>query len=470
MVTIKYPFTYKIGRNSPCPCASGKKFKHCCSPHLEAGLREKASELYEAGKFAEAETAYRAWLTQYKIWHEEHTVPFHRDEPEKADGLLVVDIEAVISILYSLSECLYRQKKTDQIDPLLKGTESLIDDVRYLFCIYSLRAYNFGIRGDFKSVKKVLKACHKPIYKDLVTFEFGLHYLRIYLDVLWTDMPLSECLSLTDLILDADTCAINEVEDLVRESTILFVYKDSISASQFAKKAIEKSKIVKTENSMDQQRLHLALGRALKIDYVITNIQEIAFKSIGEYKALLSSVSEKKILADINQDIGQVYDYLGDDETAKKYLQTAYNLNPTMEIKLDLARIHAIQGSCEKALEILSQIKLQQLEDNYKIDYYTSLAQIAIEKGDYALAGETEQNLAKLKTNLPVITDIKNEIRFALLNFIANRKEKEPFLYKTRKTINRIFLLQPNFFGLGINVNKLIEPKEWKKFEKSEHL
>jgi hypothetical protein len=55
MATIKYPFTYKIGRNSPCPCASGKKFKHCCSPHLEAGLKEKASELFEAGKFAEAQ-------------------------------------------------------------------------------------------------------------------------------------------------------------------------------------------------------------------------------------------------------------------------------------------------------------------------------------------------------------------------------------------------------------------------------
>lgn len=416
--------------------------------------------MFKAGKFAEAETAYRAFLTQYKIWHEEHTIPFYKDEPEKADGLLVVDIEAVISILYSLAECLSYQKKTDQIDPLLKGTERLIEDERFLFCVYSLRAYWFGVRGDFKSVKKVLKACHKPNYRNLITFEFGLHYLRIFLEVLWTDMPLSECLSLADLIIDAERGTVNEIEDLARKSTILYVYKDSISASELAKQAIQKSEIVKTENSMDQQRLHLALGRALEIDYVVSNIQENAFKAIGEYKALLCSVPEKKILADVNQEIGQVYDYMGDHEMAAKYLQTAYDLNPTTEIKLDLARIHAIQGSCEKALEVLSQIKLQQLEDNYKIDYYTSLAQIAIEKRDYGLAAETERNLAKLKTNLPIITDIRNEVRFGLLNFIADRKEKEPFLYKTRKTINRIFLLQPNFFGLGVNINKLIEPKE----------
>ena len=27
-----------IGRNDPCPCGSGKKFKKCCLPKVEAGL------------------------------------------------------------------------------------------------------------------------------------------------------------------------------------------------------------------------------------------------------------------------------------------------------------------------------------------------------------------------------------------------------------------------------------------------
>jgi hypothetical protein len=25
---------YKIGRNEPCPCGSGRKYKHCCSSDL----------------------------------------------------------------------------------------------------------------------------------------------------------------------------------------------------------------------------------------------------------------------------------------------------------------------------------------------------------------------------------------------------------------------------------------------------
>ena len=31
---------YKIGRNDPCPCGSGKKFKHCC---LSSGKYEEYS-------------------------------------------------------------------------------------------------------------------------------------------------------------------------------------------------------------------------------------------------------------------------------------------------------------------------------------------------------------------------------------------------------------------------------------------
>jgi predicted Zn-dependent protease len=30
----------KVGRNDPCPCGSGKKFKRCCQERVEAGKRE----------------------------------------------------------------------------------------------------------------------------------------------------------------------------------------------------------------------------------------------------------------------------------------------------------------------------------------------------------------------------------------------------------------------------------------------
>ena len=34
----------RVGRNEPCPCGSGKKFKHCHLEQLTAGVRAKVVE------------------------------------------------------------------------------------------------------------------------------------------------------------------------------------------------------------------------------------------------------------------------------------------------------------------------------------------------------------------------------------------------------------------------------------------
>jgi tetratricopeptide (TPR) repeat protein len=74
----------KVGRNEPCPCGSGRKYKKCCidAPKLPSGgrfvytdldlLSNKVRDLLEQGNFDEAETACRQLLEQY---------------PEQIDGL-----------------------------------------------------------------------------------------------------------------------------------------------------------------------------------------------------------------------------------------------------------------------------------------------------------------------------------------------------------------------------------------------
>jgi predicted Zn-dependent protease len=82
----------KPGRNDPCPCGSGKKYKKCCLPKDEAeadaayahGDDEIAAathvvvELVEAGKLAEAEAAARDLIMR------------HPDEPDGWDCLGIV--------------------------------------------------------------------------------------------------------------------------------------------------------------------------------------------------------------------------------------------------------------------------------------------------------------------------------------------------------------------------------------------
>lgn len=46
----------KPGRNDPCPCGSGKKYKRCCLPTDEAAARERAQQaLFDDDVFGDSE-------------------------------------------------------------------------------------------------------------------------------------------------------------------------------------------------------------------------------------------------------------------------------------------------------------------------------------------------------------------------------------------------------------------------------
>jgi len=91
----------KIGRNDPCPCGSGKKYKRCCLPQHEAAAAERAAaaaaqavaqlappaftwedddgldeasnrvvDLVHAGQFDAAEQAARELLVRYPDVHD----------------------------------------------------------------------------------------------------------------------------------------------------------------------------------------------------------------------------------------------------------------------------------------------------------------------------------------------------------------------------------------------------------------
>ena len=105
---------------------------------------DTAQYLYSQNKYKEAEEAYRAWLTQYIIWHKEHTIPFVKDRPEEADQMLLMDIEAIISILYFIINCMYHQNKQEEIDPFLERASDIINDSRYELKINCLHGWKKG--------------------------------------------------------------------------------------------------------------------------------------------------------------------------------------------------------------------------------------------------------------------------------------------------------------------------------------
>jgi len=83
---VEFSVMEKIGRNAPCPCGSGKKYKKCCLPmHQESSAQEFSAEpftlvpeftdldrlsnsvvdLIEEGRLEEAETVCHQLLVRY---------------------------------------------------------------------------------------------------------------------------------------------------------------------------------------------------------------------------------------------------------------------------------------------------------------------------------------------------------------------------------------------------------------------
>jgi hypothetical protein len=60
----------KIGRNQPCPCGSGKKYKHCCLPLEQAGRSVSPMAQMKISLMAEIEKIQRAAAERKERLHE----------------------------------------------------------------------------------------------------------------------------------------------------------------------------------------------------------------------------------------------------------------------------------------------------------------------------------------------------------------------------------------------------------------
>lgn len=134
----KHRKKYELGRNDLCLCKSGKKFKNCCEKPLSEKLFKNANMLFNKKDFHNAEIAFRAWLTQYIIWYNEHTLPFTKVDPEEAKEITDIDIKALVSICFSITKCYKELNEFDKITEFLDKCLDIIDDNKFRLEIQKL--------------------------------------------------------------------------------------------------------------------------------------------------------------------------------------------------------------------------------------------------------------------------------------------------------------------------------------------
>ena len=454
---------YKIERNSPCPCGSGRKFKKCCAQHLPFGqkLNEKAYNFLNEKNYEKAETVFRAFLTQYIVWYHEHTVPFRKACPREADSLLLIDIEAVMATILQITRCLYHQKKTDEIDVFLEHSEHIVWDPRHIFNVRSYRAFWRGYLGNTKDAKVLLRKADYGNIKLIADNTFGREGLLFVHKLLCLELPLSSNLEILEALLERVEKDIDLAKLLSHKALIYYLYLDKTSAEKFIDKAIEKIGTL-TENKKQIEVDYLAISaRARELKGIISVSEDASRLAIEDFINLIPLIEcNINMLSWVNSSIGRIYNFIGDLIKAKEYLQCSYNLKKTILTSLDLAHINSVLGNIEEARNCLNEIRVKDMDKNLCIDYYAVQAKIAIKTANKSLARAICKKLENLDISIPQLKELRDIIRLALYDMIANKSNSDSLIQRIIKGMSRYLILQPNIFGIGININEIIESWE----------
>jgi tetratricopeptide (TPR) repeat protein len=449
-----------ISQKSACPCRSGKKYKNCCAGTINTKIKEQYFQLYQKERFDEALTAYRAFLTQYIIWYNEHTVPFVNENPLAADELLSIDIEALIETIHGIACCLNQLNKIDEIDSFLQKCTDIVKDDRFMFYILGERAFWFLFQNEEQKAKNILLPLIGIDPGKIRTF-YERRYLEIFISLLWVYIPLGNCLKILDILSSKKDDPLKEAYYIAIRALIYFVYSDSESAIKLIDEAIAKLDSIKPTLDLELSIL-LLHASFYQLKGIICNDKVSTTKARELFTQLLLLIKDGELLVSINHSIGQQYLMLGRYKLANKAFQLAYELSeiPHCSLVIDYAKSYFYLEDVKRSREVLDTIDTSCIESSYLIDYYSLLGEIAIEKDDKVLAKQVQHELTELESLIPYFKEMITKMRIVLLDFTTHESESKTLAYKFREAVSKYILLQPNFFGLGINFNELIKPQK----------
>jgi tetratricopeptide (TPR) repeat protein len=449
---------FNIDKNGLCPCRSGKKYKDCCEEKIKTSIKDKSFKFYQAGQYHQALLAYRAWLTQYIIWYNEHTVPFVKDKPAEADDILRIDIDALIEIIQGVASCLNKLDKTGEIDAFLGRCTNIVDDERFRFCILGARAAWFLAKENENMAKRIMLSAKGLDSTKIVSVYYGRLYLNLFLDLCWVELPLGENLHIIHDLSSKVDDPLREVYQLTRKAMIYFLYLDGESAISTIDEAINK-----LNNLRDRDESTLVAGASVYYaKAIICKDTDALIKACDLFKELLAIHKECELVSAINHSLGQLYNNLGDYMLSNNHLQIAISSidSPSVGLIIDYAKSFIMVDKMNDAKELLKTIKTDEMEDLFKIDYYYLLSQIALRENDRELAQQILLKLDVVNSYPPIFKEMISNIRISLLEMLSSKEESRHFLQNVRDSMSKYLLLQPNFFGFGININEIIKPKK----------
>jgi len=462
----KYKEKYQIERNHVCLCGSGLKYKKCCLPCIEFnGIKPNylklAGECFDQGKYVDSERYFRAHLTQYLIWYNEHTIPLLKHAPVEVEELFSTDIEAIAELSASIARALYKQDKRTSIDRFLEYISVLIKNEKLNFYIDTQRALWLAYENKNGAAVKLLDRYAYDTVENIPTTSGGISALGTYLELKCFDIPSRISLKLVEKLLVAVDTSELKIDLLSRKARIAFLSNDEELATTTAS-ILEKDMLAYEKIDKNAVKgLTEVLPNAYRTLAIVLRKDIYKQKMVELFKKRIAQNNENVVvIAESYYSMGQAYDMLRHYEQAIECFSKAINLENKPEYHLDLAKSYIGSAEYKKAEKVIHTIDYDKLKGSFRIDYLSYLADIALAKRDANLAIKTEKLLAGLKEQTPYFQVLISNYRGILLDFVSKRYSVDSLSYKIRHFLAKNLILQPNAFGIGINFNEILRPKE----------
>ncbi len=423
-------------------------FKKCCRNTYNTNIKDYARAKFNDGKYGEALISCRSHITWYILCHRAHTIPFLISGDPQSANLLEIDIAAMAYLVDLLHHCYYQTNKSKQFPKALEILSNAISDSRWLDIISREMAFWHLIDNDdaeqaFKELQKIdIKTCIDP------------ETLVLYLDVCPHPIQFRERLDVLDRIL-----ANTRKESYILQYTcfkgisycLIVEIKDGC---KMIGDAINRYTNCTAEKKTDYGDYFLA--KAFEILGMFEKDPEKISEAIGIYTNQLESKSwTNSGISILSSELAKCYSYLGKFDEAIRYCKISLNKEPSELTKVFLARSLINFGDIEGGKQLLASICTDEFNGGSNYDLSVTWAILAFtskEKNDIERA---KAMMKEAKGQYPFFDQQRNNILLGLNELKPMSGTR--FINKVLKSLNRYILLQPNLFGCGININKIID-------------
>jgi tetratricopeptide (TPR) repeat protein len=442
---------YEPGRNEPCLCGSGLKFKKCCLGRYSGEDAGKAWELYNIGHYEEALMCSRRHLTWYILSHKGHTVPLLEAKAPPAEELLKVDIEALDDIITNLHRCYYRTKRSEQFPATINKLSGVITDkrwsdkVNYFHALWYLTDEN-DREGAFMALDPiVIEDCHDP------------EILTLYLDVCPDKTSFAEKIILIDRIINNTHKEAYKLQYTTLKGIQYFLVCEMKEALVILRQGVDRYRRLEDKYKSAYGDTHFA--HALDLLGKFANDQKIIEEAIDKFTSLIDSATENsyppEYIGDLLKSLGESNETLGRHEVAIEKLEESLNVYPVDITRVFLSRSMINNGMVEDARQVLDTINYRDFDEACFFDFAISWTLLAANTCTEEDLGKAKQYLRESQNDHPVFIQQRDKWLINLLEIDPVRKGG--IARRLALSINKYVTLNPNFFGIGIDFNKIVD-------------